>query len=131
PEEEETGEPAGPQIITTREFLAGDPEHAYYLGIVDGRLAIFEGKARGPELIGYLPVQTAAGQAADAPPLLKAKEKTLSDLGSASIDAGKGLVRLRLTTKTRSQTSPDVFVFDVILKVEGSLAGTWRGHTSK
>jgi hypothetical protein len=128
----EEEEPAGPRIEKTRVFLPGDMKRPYFLGIVTGRLALFELKATGPARLGYLPVQTAAGQKAGEEVVVKEKPKDLAKRGeslrSAQIDPATGFVRLRFGIQTRSKTSPDIFVIDVVLKVKGTLAGTWRGY---
>jgi len=125
-------EPAGPQIIRSREFVACDPDRPLFLGVVSGRLALLELKAMGPALVGYLPIQAAAGQTEGAEVVVKETPREIEKRGEkvrfAKIDPATGLVRFRFGILTRSKTSDDVFRIDVVLKVQGTIAGEWEGY---
>ena len=113
-------------------WLPGDRKHPYFLGIVSGRMAVFEMKAVGPVLLGYLPIQTAAGQKEGMEVVVKDKPKEIEKRGekmkSSEFDPKTGFAKFRFSVPTRSKTSSDLFRFDVVLKVKGSLSGTWRGY---
>jgi formylglycine-generating enzyme required for sulfatase activity len=116
--------PEGPQYEEVREFLSADTKNAYYVGIFEGRLAIFLQKALKEEFVGFLPVQTAAGQKAGLPVITKGSPKAWRP--SAVIDPKTGFVKFKLLIQTRSKSSDDIFIVDVVLKVQGEIDGTWR-----
>ena len=42
------------------------------------------------------------------------------------IDPKTGFVKFKLLIQTRSKSSDDIFIVDVVLKVQGEIDGTWR-----